>query len=401
MNIIFLSINVPPGGIRDFIAYNFIEKEMRELSRRGHNVYFLTENIKKDAEINGIKYLSIDERLEKNKLIRRFKNSLFALRHICQYLQCLIINPFATVNICGKERALDKIIMSKDIHVVHTHFFYPGGDNGVIAAKKHNIPVVATLRGAELYNRPELSYGAMRDVFYKIMAQKSTRKVDYFTAPNKFLSEELVCLFNIASKKVESLPNGVELMNQKKVKNKNEDILKLISIGRLIKLKNFILLIEAAEILRDENVDVMIIGEGPEMGHLLKAIEHRGLENVRIINEMRKEELLKLMASYDLLVQPSLMEGMPNVVLESLACGMPCLVSDIPGHREIIKENYNGFLFDPYHKSDLCSKISHILEDKHALEEMRENCRDTARRFSLEKKIDRYLEIYQGLNNKR
>ena len=402
MNIIFLSINVPAGEKRDFIAYNFIEKEMGELSRRGHNVYFLTENKKKDLDINGIKYLSVGTRLEKNRLIRRIKNSLFALRHLGQYWHCLIINPRGTVGICGVERALDKIIASKGINVVHTHFFYPEGDNGVVAAKKHNVPVVATLRGAELYNRPELSYGAMRGDFYKIMAKQSTRKVDYFTVPNKFLLDKLVSLFNISSEKVEYLPNGVqlEIVKQLRVKDRNGNMLKLISIGRLIKRKNHILLIEAAELFRDESVDLTIIGEGPELGYLREAIEHRGLKNVRIVDEMSKEELLELMSAYDCLVQPSLIEGMPNVVLESLSLGIPCLVSNIPGHREVIRENYNGFLFDPYQKSDLCSKIRRILEIKHSLEDMRENCRDTARRFTLEKKIDRYLEIYQALTSK-
>ena len=57
-------------------------------------------------------------------------------------------------------------------------------------------------------------------------------------------------------------------------------------------------------------------------------------------------------------------------------------------------ENYTGYLFDPYSINDLCSKIRKVLENKLVLEEMRENCLETARKFSLENKINRYLEIY-------
>ena len=60
-----------------------------------------------------------------------------------------------------------------------------------------------------------------------------------------------------------------------------------------------------------------------------------------------KEDLRSFYRSSNCLVNPSFNEGMPNAVLEAMACGLPVLGSDCIGNREIIINDHNGFLFDP------------------------------------------------------
>jgi glycosyltransferase involved in cell wall biosynthesis len=402
MNVLFLSINVPANGKRDSITYNFITKEMDLLSKRGYNVYFLSESLKINSEIHKIKYISKNAILEQNTLIRRIKNFLFLIKYFELYWRFSFLDFKKTMGICGIERALDKIIKTYNINLIHTHFFYPEGENGMISAKKHKVPIIATLRGAELYNLPDLEYGAMLEKYYRQMVVQSIKYVDYFTAPNRHLTSRLMDIFDISSEKVEYVPNGVNTkISIQKIEREDSEV-RFIAVGRLIKTKNFDLLLHALKFLNDSSLKLTIIGEGPLYSHLTNLILKNNIKDISIIDEMPKYKLFNVIASSDCLIHPSFVEGMPNVVLESLAIGIPCLVSNIPAHNELIKEGLNGFLFDPYSQKDLIKKMQFILRNRNILSHMKDYCINSVRRYSIEAKIDKYIEIYEKVfkNNK-
>ena len=117
--------------------------------------------------------------------------------------------------------------------------------------------------------------------------------------------------------------------------------------------------------------------------------------------EVSKQELYALIAGADCLVHPSFYEGMPNVVLESLALGRPCLVSDIPVHRELIEEGANGWLFDPLRCDNLSEKMRWIAAHRKQLAEMGDRCCASVQSFSLARKIDGYLGLYGELGDRK
>lgn len=400
MNVLFLSISVPPGDKRDTVTYNFIMKEMKELAGRSNNVYFLSECLDENVIIDNIKCISKDKILEKNIIIRRMRNLLFLIKHFRFFWQGVFISIQKTMGICGIERAVDMIIKKYHIDLIHTHFFYPNGENAIISAKKNKLPLIATVRGAELYNCPDIEYGAMLDKYYRVMIKRSLNYVNCITAPNRYLVKKLKDEFGTTPEKVQYLPNGIKTgISITRIKKENDQF-QFVAIGRLIKRKNYELLLAAFKALNGNNFRLKIVGNGSLHDSLINYIKENNLKCVSILDEMPQDELFSLMVNSDCLIHPSLIEGLPNVVLESLAVGTPCLVSNIPAHQDLIKDGYNGYLFDPYDATDLISKIRFILSNRNVLFEMRNNCFGSARDYSIEAKIDSYTRIYAQLLSK-
>jgi glycosyltransferase EpsD len=97
----------------------------------------------------------------------------------------------------------------------------------------------------------------------------------------------------------------------------------------------------------------------------------------------------------DLFTSSSLREGLPKSVLEAMAIGKVCILSDIRGHHELIKHGENGFLFDPKSPSDFINQFEtakiHIHEN-HMINQIKE----TVNRYRIESVIEDMIDIYQN-----
>ncbi len=401
MRIIFISLSVAGNSRRDNITYNFIVKEMEELVRQGHDIYFFAEDLDKDVIINGIKYLSHDSNIEKIKLHRRLLNVLYLIKHFNLLWKLFICYPLRTLGLCGIERSLGRLIAKYNIDLIHSHFFYPWGECGVMSARDYDIPLVATLRGAELYSCRDLDYGAMLDSFFALTSKLFLKYIDIFTAPSHFLVNRLKGMYKIADEKVKYVPNGITLLNEANYPKKQYDKFEFITIGGFIKRKNIDILLTLFARLKDKNVELTIVGNGPLKNNFINKICDGCLDHIKIIDEIPKDELFNLIASKDCTIHPSLIEGMPNVVLESLALGVPCLVSDIPVHREIIREGINGFLFDPNNEFDLLDKLMFIVNNREKISIMKNECIESIKKYDLSLKIKSYIHIYNELLQKK
>lgn len=399
MNVLFLGISASIKGPRDGITYPFIVKEMRALLDRGANVYFLARHIDKHDEIDGVTYLSLDELVGRHRLIRLMKLVGYVLRHLSPLLRLAACDINKTKNVIFAEIGIARALSQFDIDILHSHFLWPSGESGVLSASDCRVPVVATLRGAELVDRPDLDYGAMTNPFNRVAATVAFPRISYFTVPNRHLSDVLANEYKVPKDRVIYLPNGVEKMEAPAGTRHAGERLQLLAIGRVIKLKNHRLLVDVANLAEDLEFEIIIVGEGLLRDQLQREIEERGQQNIRLHREVTKAELYEMMLAADCIVHPSLCEGMPNVVLEAFALGRPCLASDIPVHRELIEEGVNGWLFDPHDASALLTKIREIARRKDVLPEMEDECRRVAARYSLSTKTDGYLDIYQQVSN--
>jgi glycosyltransferase involved in cell wall biosynthesis len=97
----------------------------------------------------------------------------------------------------------------------------------------------------------------------------------------------------------------------------------------------------------------------------------------------------------DLYVSPSHVDGSSVSLLEALACGLPCLVSDIPGNREWIEEDVNGWSFRDGDAEDLAGKISLAIKSRKFLPRIGELARKTAEeKADWKKNFGKLLEAY-------
>lgn len=138
----------------------------------------------------------------------------------------------------------------------------------------------------------------------------------------------------------------------------------LLSVGELSKRKNHQLMIAALAKLSSPNVYYMICGQGKLEHKLLMQAQKAGVaERVRIVGFQKEVEMFYQNA--DIFVLPSLQEGLPVALMEAMAAGMPCVVSDIRGSRELIDENGGGrFSFNEKDTKQLCKILRRLLSDR-------------------------------------
>lgn len=164
-------------------------------------------------------------------------------------------------------------------------------------------------------------------------------------------------------------------------------------VGRLTQQKNLFALLEALEGLP---YTLSIIGSG-EQREQLKEFARKNQVNVSFLGNIPNHELPEILNQHELFILPSLWEGMPKTLLEAMSCGLPVIGTKIDGIREVIEHGRNGILCD----ADLGSirqAIISVMEDKELKDTLSMNARKTIeQRFSLEKLIDKELELYSQL----
>ena len=86
-------------------------------------------------------------------------------------------------------------------------------------------------------------------------------------------------------------------------------------------------------------------------------------------------------------------ENSPTVIYESLSNGVPVIASDIGGISELIKENINGFTFEPGNKENFLKVLYHIARHPEVLEKLRKNTLTSVKNYSIDKYIDAIFSI--------
>ncbi len=143
----------------------------------------------------------------------------------------------------------------------------------------------------------------------------------------------------------------------------------LVTLGTLKEPKNHRLLIKAMKrvVARRDGVSAVIIGAGRDEFA-------RGLEDMaaglgvadKVLFLGYRDDAYGIVKSSDLMVLPSLWEGLPVAALEGMACGVPVLLSDIPPHREAVTDGVDGWLFRTDDEASLAERILSILDDERA-----------------------------------
>ena len=168
----------------------------------------------------------------------------------------------------------------------------------------------------------------------------------------------------------------------------------LIFAGRFSDEKNLLVLIKAFNIVATKNKDLnlTLVGEGKEEKNLKDLIQKLKLEKrIKIIPTLPKEELHRLIQNHKILINPSFIESLSLISLESLLLETPVILSKNPGHLEISRNGKFALLFDPYNEKDLAEKIIFGLENYNKLRQMTLKAKKILKNtFHYRKNWDRY-----------
>jgi len=159
----------------------------------------------------------------------------------------------------------------------------------------------------------------------------------------------------------------------------------ILALGRLVSQKGFDYLIEAfANSKAKDNVDLLICGEGDDKEKLQVMIDERGMTG-KIILKGNVENPFAYYAKADFYVLSSRHEGFPNILIEALACGCPCISFDCKtGPNEIIKDGENGLLIEAENVLALTQGIDRLDNDKALQDTFRKNANKSVAHLSPE-----------------
>lgn len=163
----------------------------------------------------------------------------------------------------------------------------------------------------------------------------------------------------------------------------------IISVGDLNRNKNNYTVIEAIKEI--PNAHYIICGEGLLKEYLMKCSE--GIKQ-RVHFLGWRTDIKELMIASDIFVLPSLREGLSRSLMEAMASGLPCVVSNIRGNQDLIIDGENGFLCNPLDPISFEQSIKNMIENKKLNTSFGRNNREKIRKYSSKVVSDATKEIY-------
>lgn len=167
----------------------------------------------------------------------------------------------------------------------------------------------------------------------------------------------------------------------------------VLAVGRLTHQKGFDILVDAFTYLKDLNVDLLIIGQGPEAENLSNQIARLKLSD-RIFLLGVKDNIADYFREAEIFVLSSRNEGYPNALIEAMSLGCACIAMNCKfGPAEIINHGINGLLLDSYNPIDLAHLMRALITNPELKGTLAENAKHINEKNSLEMVLDKWENL--------
>lgn len=210
---------------------------------------------------------------------------------------------------------------------------------------------------------------------------------------------------SLTQKKIMIIPNGIDISkykNEKKTKvHKNKRIL---YVGRLEKRKGARYLIDAFAVLseRRPNIELIIVGSGPEEDNLRQMVEDYELEGVKFLGQVDDEKKIELLNSSDVFCSPARYgESFGIVLLEAMACELPIIAGDNPGYESVLTGPGQLSLVDVKSAGDFARRLEVFLYEEEVRNTWLNWSREYVKQFDYPLIVDSYEKLYKQLYEKR
>lgn len=259
------------------------------------------------------------------------------------------------------------------------------------------VKLVLSLRGTHI------NYSPIADAELAASYRRSFPKLDGFHAVSKAIAREAMA-YSADPDKVNVFYSGIDFTHLKPFEKKDYKVkqpLQLLSVGRWHWVKGYHYALDALRLLLDRGHELhyTIIAGTPSEEILYQLHELELQPHVTIIGQLPQHEVFQYMQQADLLLLPSVEEGIANVVLEAMALGLPVLSSDCGGMEEVIQHKVNGFLFENRNTDELAENILQYLRLAPAERaSMAAKARTTVhQQHRLQQMVTDMLQLYQSV----
>lgn len=271
--------------------------------------------------------------------------------------------------------------------IIHAHRVYPDGFAAILLGKIFKKPIVITIHGSDINI-------LIKSFIIKRMIRFSLTRAKCIITVSNALKEKIIGL-GIAGNKIEILSNAIDSDKFKPI-NKIEARKKIdlpltkkiiLFVGNFVYAKNPLLLIDLAyEIKKQGRSDLffIMVGDGELKQKIIDKIKYLSVkEIVKLIEQKQHDEIPLWMNAADVFVLPSRFEGLPTVLVEAMACGLPIVATKVGGIPEIIKDNERGILIEPNDATAIVKGVLTLADN----ENLREKFKVEGLKFIKERKL--------------
>lgn len=270
--------------------------------------------------------------------------------------------------------------------------------------------IIVTFHGIDIQIDRSINYGYRLDKKYDVFLKNTLKRIDKFTYISDTIRDDLLAL-EVYKDKLIYFPNSVSIGKFESCSLpslKKSKTLNLITVARFAEKKKGLDLVQSisANLIENKvNFKWKIIGENTKFLLQNKFFKtHRHLfdiiNNIENIDEeyFPHTDLIKHYKSSDLYVNLSRIESFGVTYIESLASRVPIISFSGKGSDEIVKDKINGFLINKDNILDFTNKICKINENKSIIDDMKNNCLNSIKKFDLDINSNRLIDIYKRLN---
>jgi glycosyltransferase involved in cell wall biosynthesis len=288
--------------------------------------------------------------------------------------------------------------------IVHTHTS-KAGVLGRLAAWLTRVPIIIhTPHGHVFYGH----FSSFFSKVYLLVERVLDRITDHLIALTHGEAKDYIDLRVSQPRKISIIPSGVDLRRFLKKPADGEARRKKLGlplnvtvvgfVGWLWPIKGVNYLVEAmGKVVQQAPTTLLaLVGKGGEESSLKNQVKALNLgDNVVFLGW--RPDIEEIMPSFDLLVLPSLNEGMGRVLVEAMAAGLPIVASRVGGIPDLVKDGKNGLLVPPADPTALAEAISKLLNNKEKRERLGAAGRKMCGQFSLEAMVEQIGALYQKL----
>jgi glycosyltransferase involved in cell wall biosynthesis len=299
------------------------------------------------------------------------------------------------------EHTAATAIREHKVDVVHSHFGWPDGFGGMLAATQNGVPLVASLRGMDLLHRRDIDYGLRQQDLYDRTMQKLLERADRTLYATNFMREAGLHA-GAPAKRAVVIRKGVDLERFRPPcdRGQAQRALQLagpviLAIGTLRPVKGYAYLFEALARLLDLEWTLVICGDGPDRQRLEQRAAELFGTRVRFAGTVGRDRIAAYFAAADIFAHAAVVEAAGNVILEALASACAVVAADGGGPGEHIVDGETGFLVPPENADELSTRLRHLLEQPDLRCQLgTAGRREAERKYDYNRMIEELIDVY-------
>ena len=390
----------------------FVEQLMEHIARRGVEVSVLTAYDPAWNRVSG------DHTVD----LRTYRYVWPESLHILGYSRTIEGNvrfrkrvlALAPLLFLAARHAFLRLVRERKPDMLHAHWILPNGYIAAQVSRATGVPLIIQLHGSDVFT-------AEKNALFRQMARFAARQAAYIVSPSPDLTARLGAI-GIDTGKVGLVPNTVEAsfsidVSADDVRELREKLAIpphhciVLAMGRMVHVKGFDYLLEAFSAVAREHSDVTLVLAGG--GVLLDSMKERAhllgiSERVVMPGAVMRDDVPRYFRMADLFVAPSIrhesgaVDGLPVVVPEAMAAGLPIVASDVGGIPVLVKDGKTGFLVRERDAAALAAAIGRLIADSGLRREFGDRGRRIVERsVNYDTVADYFVALYDAIAVKK